>query len=286
MAKTRARAAFPIIGLSLAGFSLGALPAYSATVTIPSGTRVFGELDQQVTSNQKDFNVGDMVKGHVWRNVMVGGQTVIAAGAPMTLRVSNIKKRRIAGRGGDVKVQAVTVTSVDGQEISLDGGYDKEAGHRTALAASLSALVAWPLIFIRGKEAVLDAGTVFDASVPATTVVTVAGDRPPVLRLGGGAGLSVDVLEDEMDEKAKELPLKVAMCGQAWPGSANVTGVNEQKVDPIPVVLSTASAEGACNTARGLVPIKELASHFVRGINRFSITAGGETVEVILDVEM
>jgi hypothetical protein len=283
MANRSASALFPLIGLSLA-----ALPAYSATVTIPSGTRVYGALDQEVTSNQKDFSVGDTVRGHAWRNVAVGGQTVIAAGAPMTLRISDIKKRRIAGRGGDVKVQAVSVTGVDGQEISLDGGYDKEAGHRTALAASLSALVAWPLIFIRGKEAVLEPGTVFDASVPANTAVAVAGagDRPPVLRLGGASGLAVDVLADEMGEKAKELPLGVTVCGQAWPGSASVTEVNEQKIDPIPVALEAASPDGACSAARGLVPIKELTSHFVRGINRFSVTSGGESVEVILDVEM
>jgi hypothetical protein len=261
-------------------------PALSATVTIPSGTQVFGELDQEVTSNQKDFSVGDTVRGHVWRNITVGGQTVIAVGAPMTLRISSITKRKIAGRGGDVKIQAVSVTAVDGQEIFLDGGYDKEAGHRTALAASLSALVAWPLIFIRGKEAVLEAGTVFDASIPANTAVTLNGDRPPVLRLGGGSDLSVDVLSAEMNEKSKELPLKVTLCGHAFPSSMEVTEVNEQKIDAISVKLAAPSVEGNCSSARGALPIKEISGHFARGINRFSVNASGETAEVILDVEM
>jgi hypothetical protein len=32
--------------------------------------------------------------------------------------------------------------------------------------------------------------------------------------------------------------------------------------------------------------MKELASHFTKGINRFTVSAGSESVEVVLDVEM
>lgn len=61
------------------------------TVTIPAGTKLVGELDQQVTSDV---------------NVVVEGRTVIDAGAPLTLR------------GGDVEVQAVSVNALDGTEIA------------------------------------------------------------------------------------------------------------------------------------------------------------------------
>ena len=32
--------------------------------------------------------------------------------------------------------------------------------------------------------------------------------------------------------------------------------------------------------------MKELSSHFARGINRFTVSAGAESAEVVLDVEM
>jgi hypothetical protein len=256
------------------------------TLQIPSGTKLYGELQQQITSNEKEFSVGQKVQGRAWRNVTVDGQTVIAAGAPMVLQISSITKRKIAGRGGDVKVKAMSVTAVDGSEINLDGGYDKSAGNRIALAASLSALVLWPLIFIRGKEAVLDVGTVFDATVPANTGVLVAGDRPRTIHIQHASNLAVDVLYDEVEEKSKALPLKLTMCDQAWVGSATVTQVNEKEVAALPIELSAPTAEGQCSSAHATVGMKELSAHFAKGINRFTVSSGTESVEVVLDVEM
>jgi hypothetical protein len=257
-----------------------------APLTIPSGTKLYGELEQQITSNEKEFSVGQTVEGRVWRNVTVSGQTVIAAGAPMVLKISSITKRKIAGRGGDVKVQAISVTAVDGTEINLDGGYDKSAGNRIALAASLSALVLWPLIFIRGKEAVLDIGTVFDASVPANTNIAVADDRPHTIRIAHQSNLSVDVLYDEVEEKSKALPMKVTICEQAWVGTVTITQVNEKDIPSLPLEIGAPSADGPCNAAHATVGMKELSSHFTKGINRFTVSAGSEKAEVILDVEM
>lgn len=269
-----------VVSLVLPGISCG------GTLTIPSGTKLYGELEQQITSNEKEFSVGQAVLGRAWRNVTVNGQTVIAAGAPMVLKISSITKRKIAGRGGDVKVRAMSVTAIDGSEINLDGGYDKSAGNRIALAASLSALVLWPLIFIRGKEAVLDVGTVFDASVPANTNVAVADDRPHTLRIAHTSNLAADVLYDEVDDKSKALPLKVTMCDQEWISSATITQVNDKDIPGLPIALAAPSADGQCNSARGTVGMKELASHFTKGINRFTVSAGSESVEVVLDVEM
>ncbi len=262
------------------------LAASAQTVTIPAGTKVMGELDQQVTSNPKRFEVGDVVRGHVWRNVVVDGHTVIAAGAPMMLRVSDITKRKIAGRGGDVEIRAVSVTAVDGTEIFLDGGYDKQASHRTALSASLSALVFWPAIFIRGKEAVLEPGTIFDAAIPANTRVAVSSDRPRAIRLTRPSDLSAEVLYDQVDEKARKLPVQVTLCDRGWSDDVRVTAVNDADISPIAFEVDGRVQEGACHIATGGIDLKALTAHFRRGINTFSVETSGETVEVILDIEM
>jgi hypothetical protein len=261
--------------------------AFAERVTIPSGTRVFGELEQEVTSDVKAFKEGDLISGRVWRNVVVDGQTVLAAGSPMVLQVSGIKKRKAFGRAGSVEVRAVSVTAVDGTEIFLDGGYDKQGANRVALSATLFALVAWPTAFIKGKEAVLPPGTVFDASIPANTVVNVTDVSRPTIKLTSVSALSVEILYDDMTEGAKDLPLQARLCTA---GSSTeplqVTAVNDGPIDPLEIEVLGASEEDGCRVVEGSVGLKELAKHFSKGINRFTVSAGEETTEVILDVEM
>jgi hypothetical protein len=263
-----------------------AAAAHAATVTVPAGMKVFGELEQEVTSDLDEFSVGDTVRGRVWRNVVVDGSTVIEAGAPMTLRIAEIRKRKIAGRGGNVTIQAVAVTAVDGSEVFLEGGYDRQGSHRTGLTASLSALVFWPAIFIRGKEAVLEPGTVFDASVPANINIEVGAARPRTIRIASDETLSAEVLYDEVQEDAKELPLRLALCGADWQNVAAVTAVNDKQIPALSISLAAPEASDECSSARGVVDLKELSEHFTRGINRFTVESAGKTAEVVLDVEM
>jgi len=70
----------------LLGFWVLLTPAHvlPAEIMIPRGTVIFGELDERITSNTRKFRVGYEVDGHVWKDVIVGGQTVIPAGTPMT----------------------------------------------------------------------------------------------------------------------------------------------------------------------------------------------------------
>jgi hypothetical protein len=260
--------------------------AFAASVMIPAGTRIFGELQQAVTSDVKEFDVGDFVTGHVWRNVVVDGRTVINAGTPMTLQVSAIQKRRTFGRAGSVEIRAVSVTAADGSEVFLDGGYDRKGESRVVLSSTLAALVAWPTLFIKGKEAVLPPGTVFDAAVPANTHVTVADGQRPTLRLGSLSNLTAEILYDDLTEDAKELPVRVTLCRQAWTEPFVVTEVNDAEIEPLEIEVSESLHENDCETAVGLIDLKDLSKHFGKGINRFTVSVAGESAELILDVEM
>lgn len=59
------------------------------------------------------------MQGRVWRNVTVNGQTVIAAGAPMVLKISSITKRKIAKLTlcDRAWVSAAKVTQVNEKDI-------------------------------------------------------------------------------------------------------------------------------------------------------------------------
>lgn len=255
-------------------------------VTIPAGTWIYGEIDQSVTSGKKTAT-GAIVRAHAWRNVVVEGQIVVKAGAPMIVRVSKVKRAKIAGRKGVLELEAVSVRAADGSEVLLDGGYDKSGRGRQVLSISLFALVAWPLIFLKGKQAVLETGTVFDCAVQADTTLDLERSARPVIRLGEEEGLAADILYDEMElgEKQETLPLNLRLCGQTLESAAVVT-VNGQGISQIPVEIDAKSDEGDCDTAHASLDLKRLSKHFRKGINRFEIEAAGKRVEIVLDVEL
>lgn len=257
------------------------------SLTVPAGTPVYGELDQSVSSKKRKTTVGDIIRAHAWRNVVVDGKVVIKAGAPMVVRVSHVKGAKVAGIKGDLELEAVSVRAADGTDIMLDGGYDKSGKGRKALTITLFLLVAWPLIFIKGKQAKLDSGTVFDCAVQADAVVKTSTFAPIRVRLGDSADLTVEPLYDEMDPEGKQetLPVKLRLCGNEI-RSASVVTVNGQGIPPLELVLGEKESEGGCDVVRGTINLKKLTKHFRKGINRFEIEASGVRAEVVIDVEL
>lgn len=263
-------------------------PALAEWVSLPAGTVVYGELQQQVTSRKKDWAEGDLVQAIVWRDVSVKGDVVIEAGTPMVLKVSKIKKSNFAGVKGKLELRAFSTTAVEGTEVPLVGGYDKSGKGRKALAISLAAIIFVPLIFIKGKHAVLEAGTIFDAQVQGNTDLEMEAEAPRrTISLQGSEGLEVEVLYDEVpdDEKLKLLPLRLELCGDSAE-TASVVSVNDQEIEPIEIALSEIVVEDECASARGQVSLEELGKHFRRGINRFDVKFGSRLAEVILEVEL
>ena len=263
--------------------------AAQTAVTIPAGTYVYGELDERVTSKKRETTVGDIVRARVWRDVIVDGRVLIKAGTPMMARVSHVKPAKIAGRKGEVFIDALSTRATDGSEVLLDGGYDKSGKAKKALAWSLFALVAWPLVFIKGKQAILDPGTVFDASLQADCPVTVERAAGFRLKLADveEQTLTVEVLYDEMDPDAKQkrLPLRLTACGVTV-DKASVVTVNEQQIPPIPLVLTGRAEAGDCTSISATMALKSLAKHFRKGINRFTVDANGASGEIILEIEL
>lgn len=252
-------------------------------VTIPFGTTVFCELDQQVVSKKKLFSEGDIVRAHVWKDVWADGHLVIEAGTPVFTRISKLQKPRIAGRKGQLELEALNVTAVDRRDIPLEGGYDKSGKGKVGVTAALAAVVAWPLIFMKGKKAVLEPGTIFDAIVRSPVEVEVegsAGEDTPTLHVP--ADLTVEVLYDDIDveQKVRELPLRLeSELGPISEGA--VVSVNGEDIAPIPLRLTTELGE----VVTAAVDFKALSKHFSKGMNRLGVQAGEATAEVLLEIE-
>ena len=257
--------------------------AITDEIIVPRGTVVFGELDERITSN--GFRVGYPVDGHVWKDVIVGGHTVIAAGTPIALRISKITSSNVGGESGSLEIMAVSVKAVDGTEVSLAGGYDKVAADRHGLNQAL-AYVFWPSVFLPGRKAVLEVGTVFDASIPADTRITLPDSALPTLRLTDVPDLTAEIVYDEIDQRAGRLPLALTLCNREFTREASITTVNDREVRPILVTIIVSHMGQPCHGYRATVLLESLTKEFNRGINRFSVSMGGAEASVQLNVEM
>ncbi len=264
--------------------------AVAGPVTVPSGTRVFIELDDHVTSKKKRNPTGTIVTGHAWRDVVVDGRTVIEKGAPAVLKVSEIKSAKVAGIKGHVELEALQVEAVDGSDLTLTGGYDQSGKGRMALSISLAVFIFPPLIFIKGKQAKLEPGIVFDAEVAQQTTVVTDESKPITITIATEQPLEVTIPYDEIeaagDRKLEQLPLRIRVAGDQL-AAPKIVEVNETAIDPIDIQVGPATAvEGGFTTVDASVDLKRLAEHFTRGINRFTVRVGDLSAEVMLDLEL
>jgi hypothetical protein len=266
-------------------------PTHAMQLTVPAGTQVYLEPSELVTSKRGENTVGQIIRAAVWRNVVVNGHVVIKAGAPAVGRISEIKRRNIAGKKGQLKIQAVSARGVHGEDILLDGGYHEEGKSRVALSVTLFLLVAWPLIFIPGKNAEMGPGNVFDGEVQDDTLIDIA-DAKPVLKLAfdDGNEFTADVLYEAIDpeEKLKQLPLELTQCGKEIYNPRVVTVNGKLIDDPIDIDLTKVVREDqmGCVTARGELKFKKLVKQFQLGINRFEVESNSETAEIVFQAEM
>jgi hypothetical protein len=263
-----------------------ATTVHAAEVVIPQGTVVFGELEERVTSNENKFRVGYPVDAHVWKDVVVDGRTVIPAGTPLVMRIRDLDARSAGGHGGSIEIMAVSVKALDGTEISLKGGYDKSGGDRTGLTRALS-YILWPTGFLPGRQAVLDVGTVFDATIPAETSVHLPDDTLPTLKLPEEKPeLAVRIVYDEIDQKAETLPLEITLCNKPFTREAHVVAVNDKEIKPVLIAMIVSKRGDPCHDFRGKVYTEALKKHFKPGINRFTVSMAGADTTIVLNVEM
>ena len=257
--------------------------ANAKDVIVPAGTPIFVELQQRLTSKKGIHRAGDPARAAVWRDVVVDGKVVIAKGTSVRVKISSVKPKRLTGRRGSLKLEALHVTATDGTNLILDGGYDNSGHDRVALTSSLISAFSWSATMLKGKDAVLPPGTIFDAQVKLTTAVEgravqQATDQPH--------DFSANVLYDAMTDKAEHLPLNVRRCGIVI-GDAAVRAVNEKPLkEPVRIEILDTRINDKCVNYRARVDLRRLGKHFGPGINRFDLTSQGEQTTVLLTVEL
>ena len=270
--------------------------AQTDTALLPAGTRLYLTLDEKVTSSHSDGGVGAIVRCRVWRDVEYQGVMFIKGDAPATCRIDKVSHASIGGFKGKISIGGVDLHSVDGQTVSLAGGYNKEGSGHAVLVWSVGLLLFWPALFASGGNAVIPPGAVFDVStvndlhlaVPAT----VAARTSQTIDLRGlGDALSAEFMLDDFVAQPKHEVMRIKIGkDDALPASLFIDNVNGAPIDAIPVDVKDVIVKDGSASGVAEVQTKVLAKHFAPGINRFELAykQGGarKATEVILNVQM
>jgi hypothetical protein len=287
-----------VVVAACASMTLSHLVAFAAAGDriLPQGTRIYLVTDKEVTSKRGESDVGTVVPCRVWRDVEYEGTVFIKGGTGAACRVDKVKRRNMGGKEGEISIGGVETRSIDGQQVMLMGGYNKEGSGRKAVVWTVGLLLLWPVLFVPGGQAELPPGTVFDVTSVNDLRVRgepAGGSTPQRINLASFAGaLSAEVMLDDLMAQQKPETLRVKLSKEPpLPTTLVVDNVNGKSIEPIPVTV-TGVARGPDDTTTGVgeIKLKPLAKHFQKGINRFEIShLDGEdrkATEVILDVQM
>lgn len=141
----------------------------SSEIMITSGTRIPLIMSETISSDKKGgrrVNTGEVISLTVQADVTdVDGNVLVKQGTLVNGTITKSEKRKAAGTKGKLGFSVDFVKAVDGQSIPVNLKFDFEGKSKTAVAVAAGAVVAAPLLLIKGKPAVIEAGTVFQALV-------------------------------------------------------------------------------------------------------------------------
>ena len=143
--------------------------ADSDVVMLTAGTRIPLTMVETISSDRKGgrkVRVGEVISLRVQADVTdIDGNILIKQGTLVNGTISKAKKRAAAGTKGKLGFSVDTVKAADGQSVPVSLNVDYAGKSKTAVAVGAAAVVALPLLLIKGKPAVFNAGQVFNALV-------------------------------------------------------------------------------------------------------------------------
>lgn len=150
-----------------------------AQSVLPEGTTIHLETREDLSS--KTAKTGDAVNFAVREPVVIGGVTMIPAGSAALGQVTQARDNGLLGRSGKLEI-GVSHVDIGGRQIPVRGNRDKKGASGTVAAVG-AAVVFLPLgLLIRGREAIIKAGTPLDVFV-AKEMPIAAGVPPPPVEL-------------------------------------------------------------------------------------------------------
>ena len=138
--------------------------AYAAGATLPNNTPV--EIQSVETIDSSVIQKGDSVKFKTVKNITLNGQTIIAAGSPVSATVIKAEKRRRIGRPGEIIIGDFSTVTTKGTKVPLTGDLSQTGKSKMTLSIVLSVVVIPFFLLMKGKDTAIEQGY-------QTTVYTV-----------------------------------------------------------------------------------------------------------------
>lgn len=258
------------------------LALLAETVKANPGTPIYLTLDQEVTSQKKSHSEGDIVRVSVWSDLRIDGHVLVAAGTPVFARISSLKKAKFAGIKGKLEIETMSTTDTQGNSVALVGGYDKSGKGRMGMSIALAAIVAWPLVFIKGKQAVLPQGTIFDAHISSVVEVPIEETRRVLV---APKDAEAEILYDDIDFEAKPVLIPFAVTSTLPFAVVEIIAINDQSLEDR-IKLEFTEFDEEAGTAVGVTEWKPLTKLMAKGMNEITLRIGGELVTVLMEVEL
>ena len=143
--------------LSQTGDAASSNPASEAAAAIlPAGSQLRLVTTQELTSKRQ--RKGDLVKLDLADDVFVDGQKVLAQGAPVVAQITKAEQSGLMGAAGRLEARVLYLDLPSGP-VRLSGILGASGKSHTGMATAATALVSGFAFMIRGKSAVIPAGT-------------------------------------------------------------------------------------------------------------------------------
>jgi len=93
------------------------------------------------------------------------GNVLIKQGTQVNGTITNSVKRKAAGTKGKLSFMVSSIRAADNQSVPVNFKYEFAGKSKTGVAVAAGAVIAAPLLLIKGKPAIVEAGTIFQALV-------------------------------------------------------------------------------------------------------------------------
>ena len=141
----------------------------NSTILLSSGTRIPLVMSETISSDKnggRKVNTGEVISLTVQADVTdIDGNVLVSQGTLVSGTIPLAEKRKAAGTKGKLSFSVAFIKAVDGQSVPVNLKYDYAGKSKTAVAVGTAVAVAAPLLLIKGKPAIIEAGTVFNALV-------------------------------------------------------------------------------------------------------------------------
>lgn len=136
-------------------------------ILLSAGTRIQVEMTETISSDNKGgrkVETGEVISLKVKADVTdIDGNILVSQGTLVNGTITEAEKRKAAGTKGKLGFTVEFIKAVDGQSVPVNLKFEFSGKSRTGAVIAAGAVVAAPLLLIKGKPAVIQEGTVFQA---------------------------------------------------------------------------------------------------------------------------